>query len=414
MGNRNGDRKSYRKRMQLALLAVIGMIAVAGCAAEGKEGGAAAVAAAESGLRTVSVQPIVKKQISGPVEQIADVVASGQTDITAKTAADVLEVVAERGDRVQKGDVLIRLDDTDAALALDQARLAYENAKLALATGRKQWQHNVAQLEQALSEATKTYNKMRNDYDQGLVDKSGLDRAENAYTNLQRELALLKETSVDALELQVETAGLSLEMAERSFHYHEIKAPIDGIVTSLDVQAGMTVAPGVPLGTIQQLDPIKIKAHLTEEAAGLARGKDQLAFRVAGDAATYIGEVTFLSEVIDPQSNAHELNLSVANPELALKPGMKVQVRLTDEEEQLVLAVPTLSIVREGADNYVFVYNNGIAERRKIELGRLNELEQEVLSGVQEGELLIVTGQHQLTDGEQVELEHNDLSNGGA
>ena len=184
MGNRNGDRKSYRKRSELALLAVIGMIAVAGCAAEGKEGGAAAVAAAESGLRTVSVQPIVKKQISGPVEQIADVVASGQTDITAKTAADVLEVVAERGDRVQKGDVLIRLDDTDAALALDQARLAYENAKLALATGRKQWQHNVAQLEQALSEATKTYNKMRNDYDQGLVDKSDLDRAENAYTNL--------------------------------------------------------------------------------------------------------------------------------------------------------------------------------------------------------------------------------------
>ena len=75
--------------------------------------------------------------------------------------------------------------------------------------------------------------------------------------------------------------------------------------------------------------------------------------------------------------------------------------------------MPTLSIVREGADNYVFVYNNGIAERRKIELGRLNELEQEVLSGVQEGELLIVTGQHQLTDGEQVELEHNEYRTEG-
>lgn len=413
MGNRNGDRKRWGKRIGLSILAVIGALAVAGCAAEGGGTGELA-AAAEEGVKTVRVQPIAKMPVSGPIEQVADVVASGQVDIIAKTSADVVEVLAERGARVQKGDVLIRLDDTDAKLALDQARLAHKNAKQALETGTKQWRNNVERMEQALTEATRFYNKTRNDYDRGLVDKSELDQAENAYTNTQRELELLKETSVTALELQVENAQLALEMAERSLLHHEIKAPIDGVITHLDVQAGMTVMPGVALGTIQQLDPIKIKAYLTEEAAKLARNKNQLKFRISGDPAEYAGEVAYLSEVMDPHSNAYELNLSVANPDLALKPGMKVQVRLTDEEEQLALAVPTLSIVREGTDTYVFVYNEGKAERRKVELGRLNELDQEVLSGVREGELLIVTGQHQLSDGEPVAVEQDESSNGGA
>jgi len=414
MGIRNGEKLRWRKRMLLAMVAVSAAVAVAGCAAEGQGALQERAAAAEGEIRTVIVEPIVKKRISGPVEQVADVVASSETDIIAKTSAEIVEIAVERGARVQKGDVLIRLDDTDAILALEQARLAHENAKLALATGKKEWQINVERMEQALSEAARTYNKMRNDYDRGLVGKSELDQAENAYKNAQRELALLKETSTDALELQAEAAALAVKVAERAHSLHEIKAPIDGMVTSLNAQAGMTVAPGMPLGTISRLDPIRIKAHLTEEAAALARGKERLTFRIAGDDAVYTTDVVFLSETIDPRSNAYELELEAQNPGLTLKPGMKARVRLTGEEEELAPAVPLLSIVREGTDAYVFVYNDGKAEKRKVELGRMNELDQEVLGGVREGELLIVAGQHQLSDGEPVKAQRNESSNGGA
>lgn len=104
------------------------------------------------------------------------------------------------------------------------------------------------------------------------------------------------------------------------------------------------------------------------------------------------------------QTKSYTLELEIPNADRKLKPGMKVQVLLTEENDQNVITVPTLSVVREGGDTFVFVLNGDVAEKRKVELGRLNETIQEVLSGVKEGERLIVSGQHQIKDKEKVQL----------
>ncbi|MBW5448486.1 efflux RND transporter periplasmic adaptor subunit [Cohnella sp. CFH 77786] len=404
MSNRKHPvKKLFGAALALSLVAAL----IAGCSAgAAKDQGAEPTDSAQPSptVKTVKVAEIGKVQISEPREQVADVLASAQVYVVAKAGADVREIVKQRGAKVAKGDVLVILDDTDARLQQEQARLSRESAAQALESGRKQWQLNVKKLEQSLTEATKAYNKAKNDYDQGLIGKTELDQAENAYTNVKNELALLKETSVSNLEMQLKSSELSVEIADRARANLEIKAPIAGVLTELSVQQGMTVSPGTGIGQIQQTDPIKIKALLTAQAAELIRGKKQLQFYVPGDKKMFTGTVAYLADVIDTQTNAYELNLSVSNPDLALKPGMKVQVRLTDASEETVVAVPTLSIVREGADNFVYVLNGDKAEKRRIELGRLNELNQEVLSGVKAGEKLIVSGQHQLTDGEKVNV----------
>lgn len=94
----------------------------------------------------------------------------------------------------------------------------------------------------------------------------------------------------------------------------------------------------------------------------------------------------------------------MANADRKLKPGMKAQVLLTDDNDQVVVTVPTLSVVREGSETFVFVLVGDTAEKRKVELGRLNETIQEIISGVKEGEQLIVSGQNQLKDKEKVQL----------
>ncbi len=401
MKNVKGRVKPFGKAAALAVLAA----AIAGCAAQPQaEGADAANAAENAAFKTVKVAEIAKVQIAEPYEQVADVLASAQVNIVAKAGADVREILKERGESVAAGDTIIALDDTDALLQQEQSRLQLESARLSLETGRKQWEQNVAKLELALGEAAKTYNKMKNDYEAGLVGKSELNQAEAAYNTTKKELDLLMETSVTGLEMQVKSSELSVELSDRALANYQIKAPISGVLTNLTVQEGMTVSPGVVIGEIQQIDPVKIRTLLTANAAEKARGKTELQFYVPGDGKMYTGRVTYLADVIDTQSNAYELNLSVANPDKALKPGMKVQVRLTGEAEEQVVAVPTLSIVREGSDNYVYVLNGDKAEKRKIELGRLNELNQEVLSGVSAGEKLIISGQHQLTDGEQVQV----------
>ena len=388
-----------------AVLAICAAI-MASCAAgtQQEQGAEPSGGADASAVKQVKVAEIAKVQIAEPREQVGDVMASARVSVVAKASADVREVLKQRGDRVALGEALVDLDDTDVLLQRQQALLSRESAQRSLASGRKQWEHNVAKMEQALEQATKSYNKMRNDYDAGLVDKAALDQAENVWTNAKDELAMLKESSVDALELQVESSELSVELAERALAHYRIAAPIDGVLTDLSVQQGMTVGAGAPIGEIQQLDPIKVRAMLTAQAAEAVRGKTKLQFYLPGSRQTYNGQITYLADVIDAQTNAYELNLSVGNADLSLKPGMKVQVRLTDAEEEQVVAVPTLSIVREGAASFVFVLNGDKAVKRQVELGRLNDLNQEIVSGVQAGERLIVAGQHQLADGEQVQV----------
>jgi len=403
ISNSNKGVKGRARMGSIAVVLAVGIAVIAGCSSQPKsEGAADAANANNAAAKTVKVAEIAKVQIAEPLEQVADVLASAQVNIVAKAGADVHQIVKKRGETVKAGDVIVALDDTDALLQQEQSLLSRESAALSLETGRKQWESNLAKMELALSEAAKNYNKMKNDYDAGLVGKSELNQAETAYTTAKDDLALLKETGVAGLEMQLKSSELSVVLSERALANYEIKAPISGVLTELAVQEGMTISPGFAIGEILQIDPIKIKTLLSAQAANAVRGKTQLQFYVPGSNNMYAGKVTYLADVIDTQTNAYELNLSIANPDKALKPGMKVQVRLTEAAEEQVVAVPTLSIVREGADSYVFVLNGDKAEKRKVELGRLNELDQEIISGVKAGEKLIVSGQHQLSDGEQV------------
>lgn len=401
--------KRNKSTIRTVALSAIALAILAGCSSQGNNQGAEPVeTAVQQSVKAVKTTPITKVQISGALEQVADITASAQVDIISKANADVQQIVKQRGAMVNKGDVIVKLDDTDARIQLEQAELGYESAVQSLSSGRQEWQNSITKMEQMVTEATKVYNKMKNDYDSGIVGKSELDQAENAYKNAKSDLTLLKGKSVSGLELQVKSAEVTLELSERAMAYYEIKAPISGILTELPVQQGMTLNQGFRVGQIQQLDPIKVKALLTSESVQLIKGKKQLEFYIPGEGTVYKGAVTYLSDVIDSQTNAYELNLSVANKALTLKPGMKVQVRLTNEAEQQVVAVPTLSIVREGADNFVYVLEGDRVQKRQVELGRLNNLDQEIISGVKEGEMLVVSGQHQLNDGDQVTAQKAD------
>jgi HlyD family secretion protein len=107
--------------------------------------------------------------------------------------------------------------------------------------------------------------------------------------------------------------------------------------------------------------------------------------------------------LIDPVTKAYELNVEFSNADMSLLPGTIVRVQLTDEQEQVVIAIPTRAIYQENGETFVFLVSGDLVEKRTIELGRLNEPLQEVLSGVKEKELLVISGNNQLKNNEKVQ-----------
>ncbi|KRE51931.1 efflux RND transporter periplasmic adaptor subunit [Paenibacillus sp. Soil724D2] len=400
------------------VVALSAAIAV-GCSASPAASPAATTAAAEQGVKVVKTAKIAKQKIGEPVEQVGDVVSSVQLDIVAKSGGEVIEIVKKRGDIVEKGDVLFRLDPTDVLIQKDLnsvnikgAQAGLTEAKQRNSNGIEDAKDGVSKLETSVSDLEKAYNTVRNEYDLGTATKSQLEQAETALINKKKDLAsarrslkTLQETnSLAQVETSLETAQVNARNIERTLSNLEVKAPASGVLTDLNITVGQTLAPGGRVGEVQQTNPVKIKSQLTEASANLVRGKSELTFYIPGVTTKAGAKVIYLSDVINGQSKAYDLELEVPNPDGKLKPGSKAQVELTKDDEQNVPVVPSLSIVREGGNNFVFVVNGETVQKRKVELGRLNETNQEVISGVKEGEILVISGQHQLKDQDKVKI----------
>ncbi|WJH37392.1 efflux RND transporter periplasmic adaptor subunit [Paenibacillus sp. CC-CFT747] len=148
---------------------------------------------------------------------------------------------------------------------------------------------------------------------------------------------------------------------------------------------------------------MKIKAQLSEKDVKLIGSKTELTYTVPGQTESKKGKISFLSKIMDPETRTYELNLEVPNPDMSLNPGMKLAVQLTEEQEQIGLAVPSYAVVNEGDNHYLFVVAGEAVEKRKVELGRVSEDNQEIVAGLKEGDAVVVSNPGQLKDKEKVQ-----------
>jgi HlyD family secretion protein len=393
-----------------------------GCTSEKKADPNNKTATQEQQMKSVKVAKITKQNIGDPLEQVGDVVSSIQLDVMVKGNGEVMEILKKRGETVAKGDVLFKLDPIDVQLQKEQSQLAIKSAEAQLTkaredlvNGKTELQNSITKIQQAANELEKAYNNTHNEYDLGAATKQQLEQAETQLNNMKLDLESLRKklktlettNSLAPVEVQLESAQLNNRSADRSLSNLEVKAPVGGVLTDLNVEVGMALAPGFKAGQVQQTDPVKIKSTLTEAAAALVRGKKELTFYISGSTDKRKATISFLSDIMDASTKSYSLELDVPNSDKKLKPGSKAQILLTDDAEQIVTAVPTLSIVREGSDSFVFILVGDTVQKRKVELGRLKDTNQEVLSGVKPDEALVISGQHQLKDQEKVQVAAN-------
>lgn len=373
------------------MAAMIFVIGTAGCSTQ--EPSSEAWADAADTKPAVKVIRAAKHYIGDGPEVVAEVAPSAIRDIVLKVEGEVSKVFKQRGEQVEKGETLFQLDAGTAARQKRKAELSLRSAQASLSKTQ-------GELERVIQDQEKELNKLRNDYDEGLVDRELVEHAEKQWNQAIADM----ELSITPLQEQVELASIHLQEADQLLHEQRVIAPIQGVLTDLIAEPGMALMPGTKVGQIQQIDTVKIIADITEDEAELVRGKAELAFYQAERPEQLIkGKVIYLADIMDMQKRTYTLELEAAGT--GLKPGMRVHLQLANQAEQTVLAVPSHAIVREGNDAFVFVSVDNHVEKRKIKPGRMNEAFQEVAEGLQPGEWVAVSGQHQLKDKQEVTIE---------
>ncbi|TXK86009.1 efflux RND transporter periplasmic adaptor subunit [Paenibacillus sp. N3.4] len=417
MINGSTEKRKFKYRsMGVIVLLTAAVVMAAGCSAPGAKG----AATVQLAPRAIKTDVIKKQKISNPIEQVADVAAGTALDVVAKANGEVIEVLKKRGEYVEKGDVLFKIDNKDALSAKSKSELSVRSAQESLqqardnkVNNRKDLADSVTRSQTALKNAQQDYNKIRNDYDAGLVTqhqvdqtKQALDSAQMNLDSAQSKLSAFDNTdSISAAQTQAQSATLSLEDATRSLDNYSVKAPGSGVLTDFNIVVGQTVnAAAGKVGQVQQIDPIKFKTELSETNYQLVKGKQELVY-YNPDTPDKKGtaKISYLAPLMSATTKTFTLELEVPNADHQLQPGKRFMVQLTTDKEEQVVAIPSLSVIREASDTFVFVQQGDQYQKRKVKLGRISGEYQEVLEGLKDGEQLVITGQNTLKDGQKVE-----------
>lgn len=348
-----------RKTIFLNGLAIGSLIAFTGC------GGSKTENKAAEQLPVVKVEKVYSQDVVQEGTYTATVEPEYINNITTSTPNRIKEIFVDEGYRVAKGQKIATLDDVNTT-----------NYEIQVANA-----------------------------------KANLD---NVKINYDRAVELLKigggtQQNVDQMQLQLTNAENALAAAERTLkNINEntvLVSPINGVVTARNYDPG-DMTGSLPIVTVAQVNPVKIVINVPEsELSKVTKGMPaHVTFDTYGDE-VFDGTVNVISPTVDTNSRTFGVEIGMNNSEGRILPGMFGRVKLALGTANHVV-VPDRAVVKQpGSGNqYVYVYHDGKVSYNKVELGQRLGSSYELLSGVQPGDTVVITGQTRLADGASVEL----------
>src|SRR5258706_549414 len=358
---------------------------------------------------------------NGKVEPIAPYVMRAQLDTFVE------KVRATEGQPVKKGQVILELDVKDAAARLAEAKAkllkAEDDLRSANAGGKIDEAARVAG-DLAKAEARRDRLQKNNDVLQRLVARKAATQDECAATDLSLIEAQAEVTRLSAAKQQFER-GVKLDTGETALRVQQIQnevaaldekvrqgrivAPADGTLYSLPSKAGDYVKLGDLLAEMADLHKVRVRAFIDEPELGALEPNEPV--KITWDALpnrTWVGKTEIIPKQVVKRENRSvgELLCSINNDKLELLPNINVNVRINSRERLGVLSVPRGAVEADGGRRYVFVVKKnqlGVGkstlEKREIHVGIADATNYEVVSGLQEGELVALPGDVDLRDG---------------
>jgi HlyD family secretion protein len=390
---------------------------------------------AYAGLELSGRKPVPKISAVTPMREnlVASISSNGKVEpispfvMRAQLDTFVERVRATEGQTLKKGQAILELDVKDAAAKLAEAKAkllkAQDDLRSARAGGKVDEAAKIAG-DLAKAQAERDRLQRNNDVLQRLVARQAATQDELAANDLslikaQAEVTRLSaakqefERSVnldkDQTVLYVQQIQDEVAVLEEKVRQGHITAPADGTLYSLPVKGGDYVKLGDLLAEMADLHKVRVRAFIDEPELGALEANEPV--KITWDALpskTWLGKTENIPKQVVPHQNRSvgELLCAVNNDKLELLPNINVNVRINSRERIGVLSVPRGAVEADGGRRYVFVVRKnqlGVGkstlEKREIHVGIADAANYEVVSGLQEGELVALPGDVDLRDG---------------
>jgi HlyD family secretion protein len=409
-------RSTGRSFLAITCAASAALFVLGGCSSAEKE---------KEPVVSVQATPAQKAPISQVITAEAVVFPLQQATIAPKITSTIKEFFVQRGSRVHKDQLLVRLENADLSAAAEASKGDFDNADatyvMTVNAGLPQ-QLQKAELDAAAAKAAfdaqqKVYDSRKELFQQGAIPRRDLDSAEVALAQArsqneqaQKQVADLhrlgKEQGLKAALGTKESAEGHYRAAAAQLSYSLIHSPIDGVVTDRPLYVGDLATANQPILTIMNTSRIIAKAHIPQSESAMLKVGNAAELKVPGLDEPVKGSVSLVSPALDPGSTTIEVWVEARKPNPALKPGMTVEISMVARTAKDALVVPANAVFKnsEGADYVLLAGSDEKAHQKPVQVGIRNAELAEVVSGISAGDPVITTGGYAVPDGTQIKV----------
>lgn len=320
----------------------------------------------------VNVEPVERQSLNSYLVLNGIVEPERTVEIFSRLSAYVKQIVKEEGAFVRENDVLALLDDKEIRISYQQARIQLEQAKL------------------SLEEAEANLNRSQELIKKDLISEQEFQTTEATYKQRQLDYENRQESFKD-LELQL--------------NWTRIRSLSDGYITERLIEVGDRVNTNQQVYTIEDFSPLLVRVFVpTSDSIKLKTDMLTEITTEIIEGTIFRGRVKLINPRVDVQSGTVKVTVEVFDETLMLKPGMFVEAKIVIGKKEDVLIIPRKSILFKQNKTYVFVMDRNQVSQREIVLGLTEEDHVEILSGLEQGEVIVTVGVEGLKDGERVEV----------
>ena len=368
-------------RLKLGSLIAAALVALSSCSTEQQ-----AKAPTQETVRNISVLAVQQANMPDLLEAVGTVRAAQTSDVASQMMGNIVEIRAHEGDRVQRGQVLAVIDDSQPRAALDRATAADLAAQQQLVG---------ADSDLALAESTlKRY--------QTLFEKKSVSPQEFDEVKARQQAALSRRDMAKAGQAQAQAA---LSQARTSQDYTRIRAPFDGLVTEKKADSGTLASPGMPIFTVEDVQRYRLEATVNESDLRYVRAGQQVSVAIdALDNTGLNGKVVQIVPAADSASRTFLVKIELP-ADTRLRSGLFGRAQFS-RGDRLALLIPRSAVVERGQLQGIYVLDqNKVAGLRYVTLGKPSGAEVEVLAGLQDGERLVAKPGAVDLNGKRIEAE---------
>jgi RND family efflux transporter MFP subunit len=395
---------SMHRQLQVAA-AIVSAAAFAGCSGSKVEANAAQASPVAA---AVGVTPVIRRPIARQITFSSELVPFQEIDVYAKESGYIKELKVDYGTRVEKGQLMAVLEIPELQMQLAQDAAATKNSRDMI----EHAQHQADQVEAQVKVADLQFTRIKGVFDSkpGLVAQQEVDDAQYKYLAAQAQL----EASRSALQSSQSELAASQAKEQRDrvmYDYSNIYAPFSGVVTQRYANFGTLVQAGtgsstnvLPIAKLSEEDKFRLVIPVPESYIKFIHVGDPVDVHVSSLDRHFPGTVARFAVDVAQDTRTMHTEVDVLNPQGVLMPGMYADAVLTLEHKNNALSVPLQAITHQASGDTVFIVtSNNTIGVRPIQVGLQSASWAEVLSGLNEGDTVVVSDRAALKEGTAVQ-----------